>query len=457
MRQLFVSRDSVVNHILRESFNPFIELFRTSLNATRYTAFGLLICLVTAAIHRSSFTSALNHLQNHAVSINGIEIKKKIELPPLYKLSEYMKKISITDAIEAINQALKQQVMLAASYGWTEHFNILIADAHEIPAWNRVHTELIVPIYSAKKANSKGFRYFTSVVGDGKWWLTTAFYIDGPAGSPYDIDEAHVANDSFKRAHILGFKIRCGIFDSRFFTVDTVEQLTYNNYPFLMIASKNNRVKNAVLSGHRSLCCHYEPMVVPMEIGSGRNKVTYNLLIAPRPKEKRIVSPKNRPDDILSNYVTLATNMDAFGSCSMMDEVITMGKTGIRAAIKRWVMEKAEFDYRRRANIEVSYKMQEQVRARTNTRNNALRVLLFGMMAVLYNLHVLLKMYNELGVIKRARVAYLQVSDLRIWRFKMLIEKWLLVSYAVLLLKGSGEWVRMHKYLRTRLKVVLVL
>ncbi|MEQ9714990.1 MAG: hypothetical protein ABGF52_05585, partial [Candidatus Asgardarchaeum sp.] len=68
---------------------------------------------MTAAIHRSSFTSALNHLQNHAVSINGIEIKKKIELPPLYKLSEYMKKISITDAIEAINQALKQQVMLA--------------------------------------------------------------------------------------------------------------------------------------------------------------------------------------------------------------------------------------------------------------------------------------------------------------------------------------------------------
>ena len=194
-----------------------------------------------------------------------------------------------------------------------------------------------------------------------------------------------------------------------------------------------------------------------MEIGSGRNKVTYNLLIAPRPKEKRIVSPKNRPDDILSNYVTLATNMDAFGGCSVMEKVITMGKTEVRAAVKRWVMEKAELDYRRRANIEVGYKMQEQVRARTNTRNNALRVLLFGMMAVLYNLHVLLKMYAELGVVKRDRVAHLQIPDLRIWRFKKIVEKWLLVSYAVLLLEGSGEWVRMHKYLRTRLKVVLVL
>ncbi|MHA1471206.1 MAG: hypothetical protein ACTSSP_11695, partial [Candidatus Asgardarchaeia archaeon] len=75
----------------------------------------------------------------------------------------------------------------------------------------------------------------------------------------------------------------------------------------------------------------------------------------------------------------------------------------------------------------------------------------------LYNLHVLLEMYAELGAVKRDRVAHLQVPDLRIWRFKMLIEKWLLVSYAVLLLEGSGEWVRMHKYLRTRLKVVLVL
>ena len=137
---------------------------------------------MTAANHRSSFTFAFNHLQNYAVSIDGIEIEKKIELPPLYKLSEYMKKISIPDAIEAINQALKQQVMLAVSYGWAEHFNVLIADAHEIPTWNRVHTELIIPIYSAKKANSKGFRYFTSVVGDGKWWLTTAFYIDCPVG-----------------------------------------------------------------------------------------------------------------------------------------------------------------------------------------------------------------------------------------------------------------------------------
>ena len=77
-------------------------------------------------------------------------------------------------------------------------------------------------------------------------------------------------------------------------------------------------------------------------------------------------------------------------------------------------MEKAELDYRKKANIEVGYKMQERVRARTNTRNNALRVLLFGMMAVLYNLHVLLKMYAELGVVKRDRVTHLQVPDLRI-------------------------------------------
>ena len=76
---------------------------------------------------------------------------------------------------------------------------------------------------------------------------------------------------------------------------------------------------------------------------------------------------------------------------------------------------------------------------------------------VLYNLHVLLKMYSELGAIKRVRVAYLQVPDLRIWRFKKLIENWLLISYAVLSLEASGERVRMHKYLRTKLKVVLIL
>lgn len=72
MKQLLISNDSVIKYIFRESFELFVELFKTRINATRYVTFSILICLVTTTNHRNIFTSALDYPQNYVISIGGI-------------------------------------------------------------------------------------------------------------------------------------------------------------------------------------------------------------------------------------------------------------------------------------------------------------------------------------------------------------------------------------------------
>ena len=456
-KTLFTTKDRICNSIFTSSFIEFFDLLYALPGATSELVIGSLNYLVVAAASRSSLTFAVECTENHLVILEGLlktEIQPVIrKLPKLYEVSAFLKNLRTDDVVIAINASLLRQVELAEQYDWTVGFNIMVTDAHEIPSWCKKSCKLIVPISPKKKSHHKGFRYFTSVLGNGEFWLTHAFYIDGPKDSQYHVSKAHVVSDSFSKAHQLGLDVNYVLLDSRFFEVETLREMMRKNIPYLMIARKTDRVREIVLRGHYMLDHHYEPMTVPAELKSKKyGTVQYNLVVVPRPSEKRVTSPRNTHREIVGNYVTLATNMNHSNKIGTVNEVISKGTAGLKGIIKRWATQLAELDYRKRSNIEVGYGRQELARGRTNTRNEAIRVLLFGLMAILYNLYVLLRMYERYGVPSSSGRKYLWwETDVRMWRVLVFVKQAFLITI-VSVLGGARKLIKKHKYLRNKLK-----
>ncbi|MGQ4914802.1 MAG: hypothetical protein ACP6IU_08620 [Candidatus Asgardarchaeia archaeon] len=457
-KTLFTTTDRTCNNILFATFNELFDLLYELPGATKELVIGSLSYLVTAAASRSSLTFAVEYIKAHIMMLGEllkIDIRLvATKLPELYEISAFLKNLKIEDVASAVNATLTRQIGLAERYGWTLGFNIMISDAHEIPSWCKKSCKLIVSISPKKKSHHKGFRYYTSVLGNGEFWLTHAFYIDGPKESQYHVSKAHVATDSFSKAYRLGFDVSHALFDSRFFEVAVLQELTQRRLPYLMIARKTNRVREIVLEGHRRLFYHYEPMVMPTVLESREHGVAkYNLVVVPRPPEKRINNRRNSPREIIDNYVTLATNMSYEGKIGMLPEVISRGTAGLNGVVKRWSVQLSEFKYRKRSNIEVGYHVQEMARGRTNTRNEAIRVFLFGLMAILYNLYVLLRMYERYGVPSSGGQVHLWWSDdVRMWRVLLFVKQVFLIAIVKTYKRGARELVRMYKYLRNKLK-----
>ena len=444
---LFTTHEKIPNEILYNSFKEFFDLLYDLPGANKKRVCSALAYLVFAAANRASLTFAGENLEEmlfYFMPTSGIIINAgKDLLLPLYEVSAFLKNLEISKVENAINRALARQVMLARRYEWIDDFNMIITDAHEIPAWCKKHRELIVPIAPRKKSSSEGFRFYTAVTGDGRFWLTYYFAIDGSKDSEYIISKADVVRNAIKSASRLKLSIEYSLFDSGFFEASVLETIARASVPYLMIARKTKRVKEAVLEGHRTLNYHYGPMVEPLKISSKKyGSVSYNLVTVPRPPEKRIKKKTNTSTDIVENYVTLATNMSYSGGIGDMERVVSRSKSNVIEAIKRWAVELAELKYRKRQNIENTYKLQELGRGRTNSRNMAIRVFLFGLMAVLYNIYALMKMYENYGVRQRnGNIKYLSWDrDVRMWR----VLKFTKNAFVVLLVRAfSNEEVRL--------------
>ena len=155
--------------------------------------------------------------------------------------------------------------------------------------------------------------------------------------------------------------------------------------PSLCIAPKNSKVKKMVLHHHRKNHYNYAPGAYPYRLGEN----TFTLLIVPRPQYKREVSKHNTEDDIVNNYVTLLTNTSPNGIINASFEFRSRCTKGLCGAIRSWIETKSERDYRERSNIEVLFRMGEAVRSGSNTIKPQIRVLLYGLTLILYNVYVI--------------------------------------------------------------------
>ena len=282
--------------------------------------------------------------------------------------------------------------------------------------------------------------------------------MDGAKDSSYYAAPESVVYDAVKIPRKLGIHTDYALFDSWFFTASILKTLESLHQCYLMIAPKTPRVKRNVLEGHRALHRHYSTMIFE-EVVKSKNKhvsSTYTLVTVPRPQEKRVVSVKNTEKEILQNYITLATNMNAEGAIGRTGTIVTAGKSGLTRTIKNWAENLAELDYRKRSNIEVSYKIQNTVMGRTNTLNLGIRVMLFGLAVILYNVYMLVRMYQDIGVAEDGKLCHKYLSwriDVRMWRIAIYTLSVLQISFIRYISYNDGrDEIRRYEYLRNKLK-----
>ena len=151
------------------------------------------------------------------------------------------------------------------------------------------------------------------------------------------------------------------LFDREFYSVDIMREMYRMGKRFLMPAIKNSRVQGAILAAHEAgrtagSCVH------GFTIGNSNGlTASFNLVIIPSDCHKN----EERP--VIDRYVAFATNLPVSGAA---DEI----------------MEGIPSDYRRRWGIETGYRQIEQVRAKTTSRKQGIRLLVFFISIFVYNM-----------------------------------------------------------------------
>ena len=172
-----------------------------------------------------------------------------------------------------------------------------------------------------------------------------------------------------------GLKKPIILMDREFSNVDVMRFLNEHGERFLMAVSKTPGIKKTVLefrSGKRKAISQYE-----LRSNDGTT-FRFWLVIKKRLKEKK---GKRRWE-----YLTYATNLE-------------------RQYIKRTIKDIPE-EYKKRWRIENNFKSVEQIRARTGSRNHAIRVFMFFLSMIVCNLwYTAVRKMNKVIEIKLGRHA----------------------------------------------------
>lgn len=172
-------------------------------------------------------------------------------------------------------------------------------------------------------------------------------------------DEKYVALEKLiSESRLLGIDIALQLLDRGFFNSKTINMLKRIDQTFLMPAIKNAGIKRAIMEfieGKRGYVSEYT-------MNEGKEDLSCAFTLVILPKVGRCESEK---DDPTSKYIVFATNIP-------------------RGHIL-WNIRKLPKDYRLRWGLESGYIDVEDLRAKTTSKNHALRLLYFYYALILYN------------------------------------------------------------------------
>lgn len=152
-------------------------------------------------------------------------------------------------------------------------------------------------------------------------------------------------------SRLSGIGISLLLLDRGFFAIDAIKMLKKLHVRFMTPCIMNDGIKKALqeyIEGKRKSISRYT-------MGKGERSTSFTLVILPRPD-----SNKNK-----KRYLLFATN-------------IPVGHI-------LWNIHKLPEDYRSRWGIETGYRDAEEIRARTTSTNNSIRLLYFLYSLILYN------------------------------------------------------------------------
>jgi len=160
-------------------------------------------------------------------------------------------------------------------------------------------------------------------------------------------------NATTKKAR--GIRIRILLIDRGFYSVDVMKKLDELGVRYLMPAIKNERIKRAIEEHHNGQI----PNMVKFSIrNAAEQQAFFGLMIYPKKGAKET-------DPVHERYIVFATNMRYGEAFRLFPEIPD--------------------EYRRRWGIETGYRVQNQVKAKTTSKNFTVRMVYQMLSVIVYN------------------------------------------------------------------------
>lgn len=221
-------------------------------------------------------------------------------------------------------------------------------DFHKIPFTGRTRDDNVVP--GKPKGGTSRFERYASLMAVSEPHMPQLAVRRLYSGTK----KAAYVLDLVAALHGIGLRVSMLLLDKEFCTVDVMQALSARGVKFLIAVSRNDRIKVAIdecKAGKRKMISRYT-------MGSGKSTFTFWLII-----RKKAVTKKGKKQFI---YVTFATNVPRHKMSGQLKDLLRL--------------------YRKRWSIENGYKSIESARARTQSRNHAIRTFLFYFSLIQCNL-----------------------------------------------------------------------
>ncbi len=277
---------------------------------------------------------------------------------------------------ERLGRALSSTLQQVRSFKVFNEPVFAAIDKHQIPR----HDEGIEPFLTRgkKKAGTTKFETYATLhcVEEGRRAQIACEHVG------FFDENAKIVDRLVTQARLEGLRISLLLADREFSTSPVMSRLKKMRQTFLMPCRLTPRMKLALAEhdqGKRGCISEF----IVGENTEGSEPCSFTLVVLPR---KGFENEK----DSLKRYIPFATNMPR-------------GKI-------LWNVRRLPEDYRRRWGIESGYAGVEQLRARTTSRNHALRLTYFFYALILYNAWllanlVLVRRFDRLALLARPMIS----------------------------------------------------
>ena len=235
----------------------------------------------------------------------------------------------------------------------TGRYTAIAIDKHKIPRYDK-NANMKYMIYSKPERGTKRFETYMTVKLVASSKKMTAGPTLGCSIVTRGDDNDDLVRKMLQKCDDLGLHDRLVLLDREFYAVDVMEQIRMSGRSFVMPVPKSTVVQKMLSEYDKKIRKPASLYAVKSTSGS----FEYTLVIVPSSKHKK-------SDDICERYHAFATNLN------------------IRDAAK--LVEVIPQEYRQRWDIESGYRVVEQRRAHTTSKNSTIRIVLFYYTLMLCN------------------------------------------------------------------------
>ena len=298
--------------------------------------------------HSLTLLSAENRYAESGMKRLAIEASSA-RVPSGSWVRDAVSSLSESDVTEKVGRALDSTMIELRRFGVFNEPVVCAMDKHQIPRYDEGMEPFLVR--GQQKAGTMKFETYATLqcVEEGKRAQIACAHV-----GILD-DNADVIAGLLEQARLREAEVSLLLLDREFFSASCMARLEKGGQRYLMPCKLTRRTKDAI----RECAQGQRRRVSRCTITSTEGREgAYNIVILPR-------KGCEKEEDPLKRYVAFATN--------------------IPRRFAMWNVRRLPDDYRRRWGIETGYSGVEGFRARTTSKNHALRLLYFYYALILYN------------------------------------------------------------------------